>query len=55
MNMADLLLVIAAFSTTERRSIYYKCCLTKEALHKALDVALEKGATVISIRVVSES
>jgi hypothetical protein len=49
------LLVIVAFNTRQRKSLLYKCCLTRKALHKELDNALTAAATVISIRVVNES
>ena len=49
------LLVIVGFSNTQRKSLLYKCCTKPDTLHKALDTCLERGATVISIRVVTES
>ena len=53
--MSKKLLVIVGFNNTQRKSLLYKCCQKRPALHNALDKCLDLGATVISIRTVEES
>jgi hypothetical protein len=43
---------IVAFKVPDHRSLLYSSWLPVEALHNALNDAIEKGANVISIRLV---
>lgn len=45
---------IVAFEIPKHKSLLYRMFLDRESLHKAIDDALDKGANVISIRVVND-
>ena len=55
MSSESALLVIVGFNNHQRKSLLYKCCQTRKALHEALDKTLDLGASVVSIRTVVES
>jgi catalase (peroxidase I) len=48
--MSEELFAIAAFQVPNPRSTFYRNYLTKEQLLKAVELAIERGANVISIR-----
>lgn len=46
--------VIAAFNQWDKKAVHYTAIKSIEALHRNLDKAFEKGATIISIRKLRE-